>query len=81
MCPDECLPATVYPWCLDQGNVVENLTALGLGPEAPEDGTTYKIQQLVKRSHSMHELPAGVRLLMECPGALTLLNNIMRVFP
>ena len=50
---------------------MENLEALGLMPDKPQDATTYKIQVLVRAKSNINELAAGVRLLRACPWSTT----------
>lgn len=68
----ECFAvAQDYPWKLGQGDILQNLLALGEEDDVGE-ATTWKIQQLVRQGWNMEELIRGVRLMMEASWATTL---------
>lgn len=61
-------PACELPWTLGHGSIHDNLLALRLQEEPPEEPTTHKIWTMMKlNTVPMSQMVAGIRLLLECP--------------
>eukprot|EP00974_Lingulodinium_polyedra_P057684 5552595-Lingulodinium_polyedra.AAC.1 len=63
-------PCMAYPWCLGQGDVAANLTALLHGPR-PKELVTWKIWTLLKQGTEPMYIKEGLDLMMDCPWSTT----------